>query len=227
MNIKAVGVIREFSGLCALVTGSGSGVGRAIALGLARAGAAVVVCDQDLDAAVSVTEEIRKTGNEALPCRSDVRSAADQLAAVALAKAPVADIDPDFWYRMIDTNPTDVFFGLRAPIQGILAAGGGAVVNVASIVGSVGRAGSGAYVAATHRVVGLIGSAALDYAEQSLRLNAVEPAFIRTPLISYLDETPLVAKHPMGRLGSCARSMVDIWRSSDQVPAQLNVSNNA
>lgn len=87
MNIKDVGVIREFSGLCALVTGSGSGIGRATALGRARAGAAVVVCDQDLNAAVSVTEEIRKAGNEALPCRSDVRSAADQLAAVALAKA--------------------------------------------------------------------------------------------------------------------------------------------
>lgn len=130
MTNKDVSVTREISGMSALVTGSGSGIGRATALGLAHAGAAVVVCDLDLDAAVSVTNEIRKAGNEEVPCRADVRFAADQLAVLALAKlrfgglhiavnnagtgstaAPVADIDPDFWYRMIDTNLTGAFLG--------------------------------------------------------------------------------------------------------------------
>jgi NAD(P)-dependent dehydrogenase (short-subunit alcohol dehydrogenase family) len=98
-----------------------------------------------------------------------------------------------------------VFYGLRYEIPAMLEAGGGAIVNMASILGSVGTAGSPAYVAAKHGVVGLTKTAAIEYASKGIRINSVGPGYIDTPLLSGLDEAThkyLVTLHPAGRLGT-------------------------
>jgi NAD(P)-dependent dehydrogenase (short-subunit alcohol dehydrogenase family) len=210
----------ELTGSTALVTGAGSGIGRAVALMLAREGASVVATDLDEDAARQTAEAIDSQGGSSVACRLDVRSAGDHVAAVALATStfgglhiavnnagmgsrptPLAEIDPDFWSLMLDVNLTGVFLGLRAQIPAIVSAGGGSVVNVASILAMAGRRGAAAYVAAKHGVVGLTRAAALDYAAHKVRINAVGPGFVRTPMIGHMDEAPLIASHPWGRLG--------------------------
>ncbi|MDR3080370.1 MAG: SDR family oxidoreductase, partial [Streptomyces sp.] len=114
--------------------------------------------------------------------------------------------DPvDAWNRVVRTNLDGVFYSMRYELPAMEAAGqGGAIVNVASILGSVGFAGSPAYVAAKHGVVGLTKTAAAEYAARGIRINAVGPGFIETPLLSSMDEAAhqsLVGLHPAGRLG--------------------------
>jgi NAD(P)-dependent dehydrogenase (short-subunit alcohol dehydrogenase family) len=127
-------------------------------------------------------------------------------AAARLRSSPVAEYPLDSWRQVIETNQNAVFYGLRAQLPAIAAAGGGAIVNVASILGSVGFAGAPAYVTAKHAMVGLTKNAALEYAAQGVRVNAVGPGFIVTPLIEVnLDEETrafLVTKHALGRLGT-------------------------
>ncbi|MEI5585429.1 SDR family NAD(P)-dependent oxidoreductase, partial [Agromyces sp. CCNWLW208] len=111
----------------------------------------------------------------------------------------------DGWDKVIAVNLGSVFLGMRAQLPAIVANGGGSIVNIASILGSVGFASSSAYVSAKHGLVGLTKNAALEYATQGVRVNSVGPAFIKTPLIdANLDEATqefLVGKHPIGRLG--------------------------
>ena len=122
---------------------------------------------------------------------------------------------------MIAINLSGVFYGMRFQIPAMLDSGGGAIVNVASILGQVGFANSSAYVAAKHGVVGLTRSAALEYAVRRIRVNAVGPAFIKTPLIEK-NMTPegraaLVSKHPIGRLGEPEEvAELVVWLCSDK-----------
>ena len=212
-----------FTGKTALVTGAGSGIGEAIALGLAASGAKVVVQDLKSDAAERVTAAIAKAGGTAIPAVGDVSDPAtvERLVAEAAgwqgglqllvnnagiggAQAPTGDYPLDGWRRVIDVNLNAVFYGMRFAIPEMLKAGGGAIVNIASILGSVGFANSAAYVAAKHAVVGLTKSAALEYSSKGIRVNAIGPAFIDTPLLSALPpgaKEALVAAHPIGRLG--------------------------
>ncbi|MYS52666.1 SDR family oxidoreductase, partial [Streptomyces sp. SID6013] len=119
--------------------------------------------------------------------------------------APTGEYDVEAYQRVIRTNLDGVFYSMRYELPALLATGrGGAVVNVASILGSVGFAGSPAYVAAKHGVVGLTKAAAAEYAARGVRINAVGPGFIDTPLLKTMDEAAykgLVALHPAGRLG--------------------------
>ncbi|MCK8610626.1 SDR family oxidoreductase [Agromyces sp. C10] len=119
--------------------------------------------------------------------------------------APIGEYPVDGWDKVIAVNLSSVFLGMRAQLPAMVENGGGAVVNIASILGSVGFASSSAYVRAKHGLVGLTKNAALEYATQGVRVNSVGPAFIKTPLIdANLDEATqefLVGKHPIGRLG--------------------------
>lgn len=120
--------------------------------------------------------------------------------------APTAEYPLDGWHRVIDTNLNSVFYGMRYEIPAIIASGGGAIVNMASILGTVAFANAPAYVAAKHGVVGLTKTAAVEYAKLGIRINSIGPGFIDTPLIAKnLDESALSyvrGLHPMGRLGT-------------------------
>lgn len=213
----------EFAGRTALVTGAASGIGLATARRLGQGGARVVIADYNAEGAASAAAALRDESVEASAVTVDVtdpasveatvRFAQDMYGALHLAvnnagiggeSAPTGDYDIDVWNRVVRTNLDGVFYSMRYEIPALLAAGGGAIVNTASILGSVGFAGSPAYVAAKHGVVGLTKAAATEYAAQGVRINAVGPGFIDTPLLQGMDKQAydgLVQLHPAGRLG--------------------------
>ena len=208
----------------AIVTGAGSGIGEAVALLFGREGAKVVVSDINEKAGEAVAEKIRKDGGDAFFVKADTSSAeqneslvkqtVDKYGALHLAVnnagiggplSPTGEYPIDGWDKTIAINLSGVFYGLRYQIPAILNAGGGSIVNMASILGNTGTAGSPAYVAAKHGVVGLTKAAALEYANKNIRINSVGPGYINTPLIkNSLGEDAikaLVSLHPIGRLG--------------------------
>ena len=215
--------VYDVSGRSAIVTGAGSGIGRAIALRLADSGAAVIVNDLDGDHAASVVTEITDAGGRAAASVGDVTDsawidasidAANALAPLRIAvnnagiggaSALIGDYPDDSWAKVIDINLSSIFRGMKRQLPAIAANGGGAVVNIASILGSVGFANSSAYVTAKHGLVGLTKNAALEYADQGVRVTSVGPGFIKTPLIdANLDEAAqqfIAGMHPLGRLG--------------------------
>lgn len=212
----------DFTGKTAIVTGAASGIGLAIARELAASGAAVIVSDLDPDACTRVAGEI---GPKALPFAADVADEGAMRDCVAFAESetgalhlavnnagvggpslPTGEYPAEDWRRVIDINLNGVFYGMRWQIPAMLRAGGGSIVNMSSILGSVGFANAAPYVAAKHALQGLTKTAAMEYAAKGLRVNAVGPAFINTPLLSanlsqeMLDG--LAQLHPIGRIGT-------------------------
>lgn len=216
----------------AIVTGAGSGLGEAIAMLFARNGATVVLADLDAEGAERVRGQIEQDGGRGRVVKTDVSRAADAKALVDTAvrefgrldiavnnagiggaTAPVGEYPVDGWDKIIAINLSGVFYGMRHQIPAMLASGGGAIVNMASIAGKVGLANASGYTAAKHGVVGLTETAAVEYGAQGIRVNAVGPGFIRTPLLgkrAVLDSAEasastelqaLAALHPMNRLG--------------------------
>jgi NAD(P)-dependent dehydrogenase (short-subunit alcohol dehydrogenase family) len=215
----------DFNGKTAIVTGAASGIGAAIARDLARYGATVVLADMDEAGMSSVIAEIETSGGKALSHTTDTSDAANVADLVAYAVAQtgglhllvnnagisgpaeqVGEYPLDGWQKVIDVNRNGVFYGLRYAIPEMVKGGGGAIVNMASILGSVGFATASAYVAAKHGVVGLTKVAAMEYAKAGVRVNSVGPGFIGTPLLEKnLDEAALdgiAGMHPIGRLGT-------------------------
>lgn len=214
----------DFEGKVAIITGGGSGIGEACAMTLAAGGAKVVVADFDEAAGEKVARALTGNGTEASFVKVDVaqpeqaeamvRHAVDTYgglhvainnAGIGGAQAPVGDHPVEDWDRVVSVNLSGVFYGMKYEIPAMLESGGGSIVNMASILGSVGFATSSGYVAAKHGVLGLTKTAALEYAAQGIRVNSVGPGFIRTPLLdANLDEATLsaiAAMHPVQRLG--------------------------
>jgi len=207
----------------AVVTGAGSGIGAAVSRRLAREGAEVIVADLDAGAARSVTAEIRSLGGNALDFVVDVADAGavEKLIEFAVQKCggldmavnnagisgtrnATADYSLEDWHRLININLNGVFYCMKYEIAAMLKRGGGAIVNMSSILGSVGLPSAPAYTAAKHGVVGLTKVAAMENARAGIRINAVGPGWIDTPLLSdYLEEASklMVALQPMGRHG--------------------------
>ncbi|MES2878473.1 MAG: SDR family oxidoreductase [Pseudomonadota bacterium] len=225
----------------ALVTGASSGIGRAVALVWAREGAQVVVSDIDVQAGEETAALVRAQGGDAIFIAADVGQAAQVEALVERAvahfgrldvacnnagiggpQAATADYPLDGWAQVININLSGVFYGMKYQIAAMLKTGGGAIINMASILGAVGFANAPAYTAAKHGVVGLTQVAALEYGAQGVRINAVGPGFIHTPMISQLEDMPevnamLVGAHPIGRLGR-AEEVAELvaWLASDR-----------
>lgn len=233
--------MKELIGEVAIVTGAASGIGRATAKLFAENGAKVVVSDVSDEGGHETVELIRDAGGEAVFVRTDVsipddvealvRRTVDTYGRLDLAcnnagiggeMASTGEYGIENWKKTIDINLSGVFYCMRYEIPAMLRTGGGAIVNMASILGQVGFASAPAYVAAKHGVVGLTRSAAIEYAEQGIRINVVGPAFIRTPMISDLDSDPeghksLVALHPIGRLGETQEvAELVVWLSSER-----------
>lgn len=218
----------DFDKRTALVTGAGSGIGQAVALGLAAEGAAVVVQDLNLDAAQAVVDDIVASGGQAVAASGDVSQPADIRSAVETAldhyghlhlavnnagiSGPLGTIgeyddsdDFEAYRRLIGINMDSVFYGMRYEIPVMVAAGGGAIVNMSSILGLVGNPNAGPYVTAKHGVAGMTKSAGVAYAAQGVRINSVHPGYIDTPLLSHMSPDAydaLVKRHPVGRLGT-------------------------
>jgi NAD(P)-dependent dehydrogenase (short-subunit alcohol dehydrogenase family) len=225
-------------GKVGLVTGGGSGIGEACASLLAASGATVVVVDLEEHAAQRVVRTIVDDGGAASPATVDVADpeAVESLidgivaehgrldwavnnAGISGDSVPTGEYAIDTWRRVIDVNLNAVFYCCRYEIAAMLRGGGGAIVNMSSILGSVGFGLAPAYTAAKHGVVGLSRAAALDHAADGVRVNAVGPGFIQTPLLSAADDAivaGLADLHPLGRIGQ-TREVGELvaWLCSD------------
>lgn len=208
----------------AVVTGAGSGIGRACAALLGRRGAQVAVLDIDEAAAQQVAAAITADGGRARPYAVDVTDAAavdavfaavtDELgplrvlvnnAGVAVPMVPLADLGDAAWRHVMSVNLDGLFFCLRAALRIMRHGGAGSVINMSSVLGAVGRHESAAYVASKHAVVGLTRGAAIDHGPDGIRVNAVGPGFIRTPLLEsrHTEQglAELAATWPLRRVG--------------------------
>ncbi len=232
------------AGKAALVTGGASGIGRATALVLAREGARVLVADLPGPGAEETARMIRDAGGEARAMAADVTNSAEVEAMVAAAVsawgrldcafnnagiAPAAlgsggqrvgDLSQRAWEGMLAVNLTGVWLCMKHELAQMERQGGGAIVNTASIAGLVGLLGSGAYVAAKHGVVGLTKAAAIDPAAAGVRVNAVCPGYIETPMIAESMArrgAQIMATVPMKRLGSADEVAEAVaWLCSDR-----------
>ncbi len=233
--------VHDMSGKVALVTGGSTGIGRATAIAFGRAGARVVVTGLNPEDGKTAVAELEESGGEGFFIAADVSDAtqvedmvrqtidaygrldyAFNNAGISGPMGPSADYEPEDWRRVIDVNLTGVWLSMKYEIPEMLRQESGVIVNCSSVLGHVGFAGSSAYVAAKHGVLGLTKSAALDYATSGIRITAVCPGFIRTPMIEGAigddDEAlaPLVGLEPIGRLGTPEEiANLVVWLCSD------------
>jgi NAD(P)-dependent dehydrogenase (short-subunit alcohol dehydrogenase family) len=225
----------------AIVTGASSGIGRATALVMSREGARVVVSDIDALAGEETAALVRAQGGEALMLVCDVSDAqsCEALVQATLAHygrldiacncagiggplALTADYPLAGWDQVIKTNLSGVFYGMQAQIPAMLPSGMGSIINIASVLGSVGGPRLPAYSAAKHGVIGLTQTAAWEYGAFGLRINAVGPGYIHTPMVQALEDNPvaraaLLAAHALGRLGH-PQEVAELvaWLASDR-----------
>lgn len=224
----------------AIVTGASSGIGWEVAKIYASEGAKVIVSDINELGGEETVDEIKKKSGEAIFIKADsskpednemmVRTGVEQYGALHIAcnnagiggpLSPTGDYPINGWDKVISVNLSSVFYAMRYQIPSMLSSGGGVIVNMASILGQVGTKLSPAYVAAKHGIVGLTKTAALEYADKNIRINAVGPGYIITPLITNVlsDEVinALVALHPIGRLGKPEEvAELVLWLSSSK-----------
>ena len=222
-----------------IVTGSASGIGAATALLFAKEGARVVVSDLQEEKGREVVKQIEEAGGKAIFFKADVSKAEDNEALVnftvetygkldvAVNNAgiggeanKIADMSLEGWHKVISINLDSIFYGLKYQIPAMQKNGGGSIINISSILGSVGFMGSAAYVAAKHGILGITKTAALEYSSEKIRINAVGPAFIDTPLLDQLDEEvkqQLIGMHPIGRFGKSEEvAEIILWLGGDK-----------
>jgi NAD(P)-dependent dehydrogenase (short-subunit alcohol dehydrogenase family) len=208
----------------AFVTGGASGIGQAVCRALTRLGASVAIADRDFGSATALANDLSDEGARVVAISLDVsdRQAAEAAvqqttehfgalhfgvnnAGISPPRNALAECNSELWDLNLAVNLSGVFYCMRAEIPAILASGGGAIVNVSSICGVIAVAGTGAYTAAKHGVIGLTKAAALDYAQQGVRINAVAPGYVDTPLLasrSAQERQAIIDRHPMGRLAT-------------------------
>lgn len=218
--------MEELRDKAVLITGGGGGIGRATALAFARAGARLILGDLDLAAAEETARQVAAIGGEAHAVRCDVsrpeeaeglvREAVARLgrldcavnnAGIEASQESTARLPVETWERTIAINLSGVFYCMRAELAAMRASGG-AIVNIASVLGLVGFAGAAAYVAAKHGVIGLTKVAAIEFAARGIRVNAVCPGFVETPMLERVGVTSdpdrrvqIEGLHPINRLG--------------------------
>ncbi|CEJ71388.1 SDR family NAD(P)-dependent oxidoreductase [Chryseobacterium oranimense] len=223
----------------ALVTGAGSGIGLAVAQLYAKEGAKVIVSDINEEHGKEAVEKIKSEGGEASFIKADTANAEDvenlvrktaeiygkldiacNNAGIGGEAALTGDYSLDSWRKVLSINLDGVFYGCKYEILEMEKNGGGVIVNMASIHGSVAAPLSSAYTTAKHAVVGLTKNIGAEYGQKGIRCNAVGPGYIDTPLLQELDEDKkelLIGKHPIGRLGTAQEvAELVLFLSSDK-----------
>jgi len=232
----------DFDGTTAVVTGAASGIGRQTALEFARHGASVVVADVDDNGAAETVDLIADGGGEAVAVHTDVtemsdvermvETAVDEFgsldyavnnAGIGGAQEPTGDLDEADWERIVDINLNGVWRSLSAEVDHMVGQDGGVIVNMASVLGHVGFQNASAYVAAKHGVLGLTKTAAWEYADDDIRVNAVCPGFIETNMLEEGGITSdeqlrqeIAGRHSQNRLGEPEEiAAAVVWLCSD------------
>jgi NAD(P)-dependent dehydrogenase (short-subunit alcohol dehydrogenase family) len=214
----------SLSGRVAIVTGGASGIGAACVRVLAERGASVVIADRLLDAATTLSQEIKSTTiafevdvADEQSCQRMVDFAVKKFGRLDIAvnnaglgnpdKSRVAELSFEKWRNLMRVNLDGVFLCMKSEIPAMQKAGGGSIVNISSVMGSVATPGAGAYIAAKHGVVGLTKTAALEYAKEGIRVNSVAPGYVATPMLANRSPEQLseiASRHPMGRIATPA-----------------------
>jgi len=238
MTDASAAALFDLTGRVAVVTGGSRGLGREMVLAFAEQGADVVIASRKLDACEAVVAEIEDQGGEAIFVETDV-SDEDQVEALVEtavdtyggldyafnnagidgASEPTSEQPMDNWADVIDINLKGVFLSMRAEIPAMLESGGGAIVNTASIAGVVGFPGLSPYVASKHGVNGLTKAAAVEFADDGVRVNSICPGVIKTPMVEESEAAATeqsIAATPMGRLGEPEEiGDAAVWLCSD------------
>jgi NAD(P)-dependent dehydrogenase (short-subunit alcohol dehydrogenase family) len=235
--------MRVFEGKVALITGAGSGIGRATALAFARSGARVLAADVDPRRGPATVREIEAADGAASFVQVDVSDEAsvEQMvdacletygrldfahnnAGIGMPSAPLHETAREGFERVLSVNLTGVWLCLKHEARAMLDLGGGAIVNTASLAGLIGFPLNVAYSASKHAVIGITRTAALEYAQSGIRVNAVCPAFIQTPMVEGFVAQPatgmtmdrLARMQPMGRIGTPEEvAEAVVWLCSD------------
>jgi NAD(P)-dependent dehydrogenase (short-subunit alcohol dehydrogenase family) len=228
----------RFTGKVAFVTGAASGIGKAAAVAFASEGARVAIIDRTEEALQQTAKAVEDAGGELLVIACDISKPEQIEAAVARTvktfgrldvafnnagvenkAAPVADIELDEWDRILDINLRGTFVCMKHELAQMVRQGSGVVVNTSSGAGIRGVAGGSAYAASKHAIIGLTKSAALDYAKSNIRVNAVLPGNIETPMMDRFtggDIQKAIDLEPVGRLGKPEEiAEAVLWMSSD------------
>ena len=218
---------QQFSGKVAFVTGGASGLGRVSAIALAKEGVNVVVSDVVVSEGEATVEMITQAGGRAIFAKADVTKSAEVEAMVQKTvkafgrldfalnnagidgvRARTADYPEDVWHQVININLTGVFLCMKFELPLMIKQGSGVIINMSSVAGVTGFPGHAAYTASKHGVIGLTKTAAIDYAKTGIRVNAICPAYTRTPMLTrMLERTPdleakLISRVPLRRLGT-------------------------
>ena len=230
---------KDLQGKVAIVTGAGSGIGQAVALLYAAHGAKVVVCDISEKRGNETLQLLQNNDAETIFIQADVSKHEDCASLINKTIAEYGRLDIacnnagiggevnnitetsiEEWHKVISVNLSSVFYCMKYELAAMQQQGYGAIVNIASALGEVGLAGSAPYVASKHGVVGLTKNAALEYSAKGIRINAVGPGFIDTPLLRNMDEAArkhVAGWHASNRFGTAQEvAELVIWLSSDK-----------